>query len=143
MIVNAFELDGKAFNEKEVVFEESLLDFASSDVGNQKNKKTSNMLLNSDTKSDDNDSDAYAASQGSLVTDQASEVGEGERSDDAAISSEDVIVEDTLFLWFKLVTMSKVYMLWQLSKLRIHFSHCRILLSGLKILQENEATVLL
>ena len=97
------ELDGKAFNGKEVVFEESLIDYPKETTaavavagrpGNQKsssNKETSNMRLGSN--SDDNDSDAYAASQGSLDTDQASEVGEGEASD-AAISSEDIIGED-------------------------------------------------
>ena len=42
-------------------------------------------LGSKNTNSDDNDSDAYAASQGSIDTDQASEVGEGEASD-AAIS---------------------------------------------------------
>ncbi len=51
------------------------------------------MRLDSSTNSDDNGSDAYAASQGSLDTDKASEVSEGEESD-ASISSEDIIGED-------------------------------------------------
>ena len=99
------ELDGQAFNGKQVIFEESLLDYTKEttaaaavaglpgNITSISNKGISNMrLVSNSNSSDGNDSDVYAASQGSLDTDQASEVDEGEASD-AAISSEDIIGE--------------------------------------------------
>ena len=75
------------------MFEESFLDFAPSIAERQNSEKILSMMLGRDTNSDDNDSDVYAVSQGSIDTDQASEMGEGEESD-AAISSEDIKGED-------------------------------------------------